>query len=103
MILYNVTVSVDASIEADWLNWMRTVHIPEVMATACFSEARIMRVHGEESGGITYAVSYLCPSQEKYETYQQEHAQELQRLHSERYSGRFAAFRTQLTLIEEFK
>jgi len=27
MILYNVTVSLDPSIHADWLEWMRNVHI----------------------------------------------------------------------------
>jgi hypothetical protein len=35
--------------------------------------------------------------------YQEKHAPILQKDHSERYAGRFAAFRTFLTVIEEFK
>ena len=33
MIIYNVTVGVDKSIEADWLAWMKEVHIPDVIKT----------------------------------------------------------------------
>ncbi|MEN9440014.1 MAG: hypothetical protein RLZ33_90 [Bacteroidota bacterium] len=103
MILYNVTVSIDPAIAEDWVNWMRSNHIPDVMATGCFVESRISRVHGEEEGGVTYAITYLSPSQEKMDEYQQQHAPVLQKDHAERYSGKFAAFRTILSVIEEFK
>ncbi len=103
MILYNVTVSIDPAIAEDWVNWMRSNHIPDVMATGCFIESRISRVHSEEEGGVTYAITYLSPSQEKMDEYQQQHAPVLQKDHAERYSGKFAAFRTILSVIEEFK
>lgn len=103
MILYNVTVSIDPAIEQDWLSWMKSVHIPEVMATRCFVESRLSRVHGEEEGGVTYAISYVAPSQELYDTYLEQHSQALQSEHGTRYNGKFAAFRTLLTIIEEFK
>lgn len=103
MILYNVTVSIDPAIAEDWVNWMRSNHIPDVMATGCFVESRISRVHGEEEGGVTYAITYLSPSQEKMDEYQQQHAPVLQKDHTERYAGKFAAFRTILSVIEEFK
>lgn len=103
MLLYNVTVSIDEAIQEDWLKWMKEVHIPDVMATGCFIESRILRVQGEEQGGVTYAISYLSPSEEKYNEYQERYAPTLQKEHTERYEGRFAAFRTILNVIEEFK
>jgi hypothetical protein len=103
MILYNVTVSIDPDVHAEWLDWMKTKHIPDVMATGCFVESRISRVHGEEEGGVTYAITYLSPSHEKMDEYQQQHAPVLQKDHAERYAGKFAAFRTILSVIEEFK
>jgi hypothetical protein len=103
MILYNVTVSIDPHIAEDWLTWMRSNHIPDVMATGCFIESRISRVHGEEEGGMTYAVMYLSPNQDKMDEYQKIHAPLLQKDHAARYQGKFAAFRTTLSLIEEFK
>ena len=103
MILYNVTVSIDPSIHEEWLEWMKAKHIPDVMNTGCFVEARISRVHGEEENGMTFAMSYVAPSQSHIDQYQKIHAPVLQQEHSAKYEGRFAAFRTMLTILEEFK
>ncbi|MDX2359368.1 MAG: DUF4286 family protein [Crocinitomicaceae bacterium] len=102
MILYNVTVSIDERIHSEWLAWMKSKHVPDVMATGCFVEARISRVHGEE-GETSFAISYLCPSEEMYSAYLKNHATALQQEHSLKYQGQFAAFRTMLTVLEEFK
>jgi hypothetical protein len=103
MILYNVTVSIDQSVHQEWLQWMRETHIPEVLATGCFLESRLSRIQGEEEGGVTFSVMYLAPSQEKYDEYQQVFAPKLQADHTKRYIGKFAAFRTVLNVVEEFK
>jgi hypothetical protein len=101
-VLYNVTVSVDPLCEQEWLDWMRTAHIPEVMETGCFLESRLSRVNGEEEGGVTYAITYVSYSQDHLDRYAREFAPALQKDHSERFQGRFAAFRTTLNVIEHF-
>jgi len=101
-ILYNVTVSVDLHSAEEWVKWMRTVHIPQVMATGCFLESRLSRVNGEEEGGATYATTYVSYSKEHLDRYMKEHAPLLQKDHSEKFAGRFAAFRTTLDVIEHF-
>jgi hypothetical protein len=103
MILYNVTMNIDESVHEDWLNWMRTVHIPDVMNTGLFLESRISRVRAEEQGGLTYAITYVANSMDDMERYQKEHAPRLQQEHSARYNGKFIAFRTLLELVEEFR
>lgn len=103
MILYNVTVSIDESVHQEWLQWMRQTHIPEVLASGCFLESRLSRIQGEAEGGITFSVMYLSPSQEKYDEYQNNHAPALQADHAKKFSGKFAAFRTVLEVVEEFK
>lgn len=101
MILYNVTISLDPQIEQDWLSWMQEIHIPEVMATACFINYKICRMlDQEEEGGLTYAIQYLAPSQEAYNTYQEKHAAALQQDHNKRYAGKTAAFRTILSVLK---
>jgi hypothetical protein len=102
MILYNVTVSIDPQIEQEWLAWMRATHIPEVLQSGCFLESKISRIHGEEEGGVTYSILYTSPSQDKYDEYQRDHAPRLQKDHTEKYQGKFAAFRTILTVVEHF-
>ena len=99
MILYNVTVKIDLQVEKDWLEWMRNEHIPEVVATGMFSDARIMKLLGyDDREGITYAVQYSCPSMADLKTYQKEYAKDLQAKHTERYKDQYVAFRT---LMEE--
>ena len=51
MVIYNVTVSIDQAVANEWLSWMRTQHIPDVLQTGCFLECRLSRVNGEEEGG----------------------------------------------------
>lgn len=103
MILYNITVSIDTHTAENWLTWMRSNHIPDVMATGCFKESRISRVHGEEESGVTYAITYLSHSKASYNQYQELHAPKLQQEHTAKFAGKFAAFRTTLEVIEEFK
>ena len=100
MILYNVTVKIETAIHQDWLQWMKNVHIPEVMQTGIFTENRICRILGEdEKEGVTYAVQYLCPDLTAFQRYQQEFAARLQADHRERYHDRYVAFRTLMEVI----
>jgi hypothetical protein len=95
MILYNVTIKIESAAAAEWLDWMKTVHIPDVMGTGLFSEHRIYRILGDEDpAGITYAIQYLCPDLKTFVEYQNQHAQRLQQEHSTRYQGKYVAFRT---------
>jgi hypothetical protein len=102
-VLYNVTVSVDEKVHLAWLEWMKREHIPEVMMTGYFLESRICRIHGFEEGGVTYAIQYLCNSQEDLAAYQEHHAPKLQAKHTEKYGPYCAAFRTVLEIIHEDK
>ena len=99
MIIYNVTINIEDSVHHEWLQWMREVHIPEVMQTNIFIENRIMKVLGDDSEGNTYSIQYTCNSMDDYEKYKQEHAPELQAKHTERYKDKFVSFRTLLEII----
>ncbi len=101
MIIYNVTVNVEEEIHADWIAWMKEVHIPEVMKTGIFIENKICKVLSttEDETGHTYAVQYTCLSMENLENYQKNYAPRLQKEHLDRYQGKFVAFRTLLEVI----
>ncbi len=96
MVVYNVTVSVDPSVHEDWVDWMKRVHIPGVMATGCFLEHRFLRVLTGGAGELTYSIQYVCSSMREYETYRDRYASALQAEHTERYADKFVAFRTLL-------
>ncbi|HAA13943.1 MAG TPA: DUF4286 domain-containing protein [Cytophagales bacterium] len=98
MILYNVTVSVDRDIEQEWLAWMRSNHILDVINTGMFQTAKVYKLLNVQDEGATYAVQYFTDSLEKIEIYQRDYAKALQAEVTERYRDKFVAFRT---LMEE--
>ncbi len=101
MIIYNVTINVEEEIHADWISWMKEVHIPEVMNTGNFIEHKICKVLSTQEGetGHTYAIQYTCNSMSELDEYQEKHAPKLQKEHTERYEGKFVAFRTLLEVV----
>ncbi|MAT55021.1 MAG: hypothetical protein CMN32_11120 [Saprospirales bacterium] len=102
MILYNVTVRVDADIAEEWLNWMKSTHIPDVMRTGYFVDYKVMKIlqPAQEDDSITYAVQYFCEDQEKLEAYWQKEAPALQKEHTDKYSDKALAFRTVMEVIQ---
>ena len=43
-ILYNVTVNIDHSSHKEWVDWMKSTHIPDVMATGKFLTYHLQRI-----------------------------------------------------------
>ncbi len=101
MIIYNVTVKIEAAIHEEWLKWMKEVHIPDVMATQCFERYQICKLlHQEEDGGMTFAFQYSCKTMQDLQHYNINYAARLQKEHTERYKNRYVAFRTLMEVVE---
>lgn len=102
MILYNVTINIHESIHDQWMNWMQTKHIKDVLNTGKFSSARMVRVLVEEEmGGITYAIQYTTDSKETLQKYYEEDAPRLREEGVFLFGDKMLAFRTELELISE--
>ena len=93
MIIYSVTVTIEDEIEREWLDWMRRVHVPDVLRTGCFAGATIYKTFESTSDEPTYVIQYRCPSMEEYQRYRDDFAAALQKEHSDRFSGCFRASR----------
>ena len=94
MILYNVTINIESSVHDEWLDWMKSIHIPEVLATGLFIENKIFKIISDDEDGYTYSIQYFLNSIEDYQKYQKEYAPKLQEEHSGKYKNKFVAFRT---------
>lgn len=102
MLLYNVTITIDLDIHQDWLRWMRDTHIPDVMATGMFVSYRLCRLIGHEhSDSEIFTVQYKVKDMAHLRRYNDEFAPGLQRQHSARYDGKFAAFRTVMEILND--
>ncbi len=103
MYIYNVTVNIEENVEKDWLRWMQEKHIPEMIATGKFSEAKLCQVMVEEDQGITYSIQYTTSSKELLEKYYAENADQLRQEALSLFGGKFVAFRTKLKVINHVK
>jgi gamma-glutamylcyclotransferase (GGCT)/AIG2-like uncharacterized protein YtfP len=100
MLIYNVTVNVEENIHLSWVEWMKTTHIPEVLATGKFIEATMTRVlFKEEMGGVTYSVQYKVKDRATLELYYREDADRLRNETVKQFGNAFVAFRTELEVI----
>lgn len=101
-ILYNVTIKVEADTYLEWLDWMKAVHIPEVMETQCFESYRITRILGDDDEhGIGFAIQYVASDIDTFNKYQSQHAKRLQKAHTDRYANKYVAFRTLMQIEAE--
>jgi len=99
MIIYNVTVNIENDVHEEWLNWMKEIHVPDVMRTGYFVENKICKVLVDEEQGTTYSIQYTCVNMKDLEEYQREHAPRLQKEHAEKFANKFVSFRTLLEIV----
>ncbi len=100
MIIYNVTAKVDHNIAEAWLEWLKTEHIPEVLGTGCFTDARILLLmEVDESDGITYAIQYHSESKALYNRYIKEYSTTLRDKGTEKWGDKFVAFRSVMQIV----
>ncbi|NJN42220.1 MAG: DUF4286 family protein [Flammeovirgaceae bacterium] len=99
MILYNVTVGIDRSVELEWLDWMRKEHIPEVMSLGIFNDFKFYKVlsHDDETT-VSYCIQYFTPTIQDFNKYLSDFAPGLVEKHKKRFTDKHVAFRT---LLEE--
>src|SRR4051812_30846391 len=100
MFIYNVTIKVSDPIHGPWLQWLKEVHVPEVLATNCFTNATIVRLlEIDDSEGPTYAVQYAAESKASYNLYIEKHAALLRKKSFDKWGNQFIAFRSLMEVV----
>ena len=102
MIVYNVTCHLSNELLEEWLTWMKSVHIPEVMQTGCFTESKMLRLlnQADDDEGVNIAIQYTASSLADYERYRDEFAPALQQKTREKYGEQILAYRSLLEEID---
>jgi len=100
MILYNITYNIEKDIEADWIDWMRVIHIPKMMNTGYFSSVRLFRLLNIEDDGSTYSIQLTKDTIEKIQEFLDKSAHTLAAEHNFRYKNKHVAFQTVLQELE---
>ena len=85
MILYNVTVNVENAIREEWVQWMKFIHIPEVLETGLFTHHKLYHLLiDDQNNTTTFSIQYFAESLTKIDDYLKNHAPALQNKHVEK-------------------
>ncbi len=101
MYLYNVTVNVDPELVMEWIDWMKNDHIPKMLATKRFYDAKILKLLNEvpDATGVTYSCQYFAHTLTDVENYLNNEADDLRKDTAEKFGNRLVAFRTVLEQV----
>jgi hypothetical protein len=101
MYIYNVTIKINASIEDEWLHWMHTEHLAEVVATGMFHDYSFLELlEPAEEGTKTYIAQYHTSDKTLYQQYIEDFAPLLRQKGIDKFGDQFIAFRTILKKIK---
>jgi hypothetical protein len=101
MIIYNITAKVDWSIADEWLQWMKTEHIPAVLNTGCFTKFRFVKLlEVDDIEGPTFAVQYYAESRSDYDRYISNYANSFRKQIADKCGNKYIAFRSLMEDVE---
>lgn len=95
MVIYKVKIDIKREIESEWVKWMSSVHIPEVINTGYFinySFLKLLRngakVNKEKP---TYEIIYYCKKIQDFNNYESLNATALRKKHARKYGDNIIA------------
>lgn len=101
MILYNITYMVSHAIHEDWLVWMKTIHIPEIMSSGLFERNQMLKLlEVDEQEGLTYAVQFYTSSIENYNSYITNYAPALRLQANQKWGEQVLGYRTIMEIVQ---
>lgn len=99
-VVYNVTVKVEKSIVAEWLQWVVEEHAPQIVNTGCFSKFIVLKLlEYDDEESATYAVQYFANTIDGYNTYTKQFADQFSKKSFDRWGDKFVAFRTVMEVV----
>jgi len=101
MIVHNITIKVDPSIEDEWKQWQLNEHIPQVMNTSLFTEYRFYKLldqHEEE--GSTYIIQFFANTAAQLNEYLEQYAPRFSTIAVTKWNNQYIAFRTSMETVK---
>jgi len=101
MIVYNITIRVERSIDEAWLQWQKEEQIPAILETKLFTEYRIYKLmEQDEIEGNTYIIQLFANTAAQLQEFLQIHDQRLRENAFKKWGDRFISFRTTMELVK---
>lgn len=99
MIVYNITFLLEKETHEDWLEWIKSIYIPETMHTGLFRSFRILHVLGSPNEGETFCVQFEAASLKDYEEYLRIYASRIQQSLQQKFENKQVSFSSVMKII----
>ena len=99
MILFNITIIIEDSIDKQWLNWMNSEFIPSAMESSLIASNRLLKVLDSPNEGITYCLQFVIDNIDSYNQFKASHLPLIMDNHAAQFSNRFVSFSTLMEFI----
>lgn len=100
MVLYNLTIIIDETINEEWQSWVKSAFIPQISETNLFISHRLLKVLNSPNEGITYCLQFVAENKGKYETFASEHAPAIMDLHTQKFRNQCVSFSSLMEYME---
>lgn len=99
-ILYNITFALSFEQEELFIDYIKRVYIPEVLASKVLSEPRLGRVEADKADGVSYALQVVATSREDLELFVSERGTEIVQGLLSVLGGELVGFSTIMELVD---
>ena len=101
MIIYNVTTKVRNDIAGEWLQWLKDVHVKEILDTGCFTDFKIVKLlEVDEEEGPTFALQLFADSKAIYNQYVEKFAGKMRQAAFDKWGDKFISIRTIMQIVD---
>lgn len=101
MFVYNITSKIENEYLQEWMDWVKNVQVPGVLATGCFYEYRFYELMEiEEADGRTFVIQFIAHSKSDYNRYMELHHSNFRHRSLEKWKDHVVSFRTLLKNVE---
>ena len=101
MFVYNITFKIENDYLQEWMDWMKNVQIPDILATKCFYDHRFYELmEMNEEDGRTFVVQFFANSKSDYNRYKELYHPSLRHRSVKKWKDHLVSFRTLLKNVE---
>ncbi len=99
MLLFNVTVIVEEASATEWLEWMKEIHLPQLMQAETFVSHRILRIVDSPNEGVSYCVQFIAEDEAKHQSFLDLHEQQFTAEIYAKYPNKLVIFSTLMEFV----
>lgn len=99
MILYNITVIIEESIETDWLKWINQYFVPEALSSNLLVSSRLLKVLDSPNEGSTFCLQFIADNIQNYNEFKNLHASALLDEHALEFKNKSVFFSSVMEFI----